>query len=671
MSLLTPIAERIDRLEAARRIAPVNSRIFTDTDKGSLYYGDDAAWVAALDRNHLRFIEGPEEHPSFHFPDFTKIDFTGPELKHQEWREQLNRYYWARPLALEYLKTGDVKYARILRDTIEAWLAFHDAAYADSPEIWRRGDSTLSVSIRLGQSKFQGWIGCVPFLEASGVFDDAFVKRMVADVKDKLEYLLTHHAKAGNWRMSELNAAFFCGYALGLDDHVAYAVRNLNETFRNQFEADGCHCEHTPNYHGWMLGLFRDFTVLSRTMPELGIVADVPKLLRACAYCIHALTPDGRSTGLNDGPRWDAATPPQPIDAMRHDYDGLVRHFGLDPAEYALKPSGWFFDAGQFFLKHDATQFIYDNTNSGGWHCHAGRGGVYLYHGGRMLLSDPGSLDYEGRNPFMVWGRSTFLHNTVTLSGMSQAIEHDGRVRFHDETDTVVLLNTVYAGGYVNETSNRVGRHVRTFLWVKGRFALVLDTIDAGLYSYWGPHRKNSGALLAYESHWQFGDETVVFDEASLSAYTADTYHGRVFIKALYSSDPQTARLYQGSMAPVRGWIAASGDSSVGGQRPAPMLVFEGTGNCTSRIAQIIVPFDGDRVPHVSATGSVIDGALHLAIDLDGTAWRFAANTIVLDGGPEPTQIGDMGPLRSDAMIALACPAHDIAWHYNGTYIVI
>ncbi|MCL1856286.1 MAG: hypothetical protein FWF84_01390, partial [Kiritimatiellaeota bacterium] len=127
MNTLQKIAARIERLEAARRLTPEGCRVFSDAER-SVYYGDDVAWIAALEKNHIRFEGGPDEYPSFHYPDFTKIDFSSPEFANTEWRAQLNRFYWARPLTAEYLRTRDVKYARILRDTIEAWLDFHRGA---------------------------------------------------------------------------------------------------------------------------------------------------------------------------------------------------------------------------------------------------------------------------------------------------------------------------------------------------------------------------------------------------------------------------------------------------------------------------------------------------------------------------------------------------------------
>ena len=154
MSLLQHVAERIDRLEAAWRTPMVANNFFSDT--GKEHYGDDGIWIEALDKGRIRFVDGPESHPSFHIPDFRKINFSGAELDHQEWRAQINRFYWARPLTLEYLRTRDLKYARILRDTIEAWLDYHQGntyrEYGDIGSV----DSTLNISVRLGQKKYQG-----------------------------------------------------------------------------------------------------------------------------------------------------------------------------------------------------------------------------------------------------------------------------------------------------------------------------------------------------------------------------------------------------------------------------------------------------------------------------------------------------------------------------------
>jgi len=677
MNRLQQIAERIDKLNAARHLDPHRDNSELDSNEGKNWGGDDT-WIEAIDNNRLLWIG----HGSLHFPDFRTIDFTASDVNHIEWTAQLNRYYWMRPLVVAYLKTGDKKYARVARETVEAWFDFHrNQPYLGTEtreSIGRHGDSTLNISLRLGQTRFQGWVGGLPYFADSGLFDGAFVDKLLADAADKLEFMIQNHSKGSNWRMSELLAVFFCGQVLGWDRYVTYAVRQLNETIRNHFEPDGSHCEHTPAYHEWLLTSLRNLTILARNMPELGLDADPRILLNACRYMMHTYAPDGRDVGIGDSLRWNPLGPVVDLDAMRADYDGLVRFFGLDPEQHPPTPSGWFFDAGQFFLRDsrtwpnpDATMFIFDNTNSGGWHTHAGRGGVYLYHGGRMILTDPGSLNYDGADPFTAWGRYSFLHNTVTLSGMCQTLDADGRVRFHHESPRVAMINSIYTGGYFDEFTSRTGCHIRTFLWIKGKFALVLDAIDDGLRNYTtGRCRQNSGTVLRYESHWQFGDEPVTLDGATLSAHTTDA-GGNVYIQPIYATDPIEAKRYCGSLSPVRGFIGKPGTSVCGGAMPSPMVTFEGVGNGLSRLAQLIVPFEGAAPPNVSAAGEIVDSVLHLTIVLNGQMWRFAINTAVLDGSAAPGMIGEMADLKSDAMLAVVCPDNGFAWMYNGKHLTL
>lgn len=674
MSILKQIAERIDKLENARHIVPNSPPIPSRIRRNQ-------KWIEALENNNLIFDMFNRER-QFHIPDFKKIDFTGPELNHQEWRAQLNRFFWVRPLTYKYIETGDKRYAQIVRDTIEAWFGFHEnKPYLGNEDRFSirkdYGDNTLSISVRLGQCRYDaenssGWWGAVPYLEESGIFDDGFVNKMLDDAADKLEFLKQNLSKTGNWRMSELDCLFFCGYVLpGMEEYARYAVKMLNEAFRNQFEPDGSHCEHTANYHNWMKRIILGYSILAKNMPELGLDIDSDMLMKIYKYSIHTYAPDGRSTGLNDSAVWNKNAIPADLNKLCAEYLDIAHYFDIDIENPPIKPSGWFFNAGQFYLRdswsEDGTMFIFDNTADGGWHTHAGRNAVYLYHGKRMILCDPGSINYdETFDPFSAWGCCSFMHNTVTLSGMTQVLKANANVRYHYESDRIAMINSIYSGGYFNETASRIGHHTRTFLWVKGKFALVLDAIDAGLSPRLIRYGEHPDADIAYESHWQFGDEQVVLNAADLSAHTIDE-GGNMYIKAIYSSASIEAKLYSGCMSPVRGFIAETEEGSKSA-RPAPKLVFEGRGKNCQYIAQIIVPFEGTNMPKVTGAGEMIDGALHLVFEIDGEAWNFAINGAVLSGDSKPTMIGDKAELKSDAMIAITSE-NSFSWIYNGKYL--
>jgi hypothetical protein len=124
-------------------------------------------------------------------------------------------------------------------------------------------------------------------------------------------------------------------------------------------------------------------------------------------------------------------------------------------------------------------------------------------------------------------------------------------------------------------------------------------------------------------------------------------------------------------MSPVRGFIAKERAVHVGGTQPAPMLTFEGIGNCRLRLVQIIVPFEGDAVPQVEATGKGIDSVLHLTITVNGETWRLAITAAMLEGSVYLSTIGDMAELTSDAQMALVCPASGFAWMYNGRRLAL
>ena len=125
-----------------------------------------------LAQNKIPFSGGATE---VQYKSFKDIDFRGPEINNQEWRAQLNRFFWLEPIAWEYERTKDKRLAEIARESIEAWLDFRTFTGTETnASVWMTtGDNTLSTSIRLGQFNRRGWWGAVPYLNDSGYFDDA------------------------------------------------------------------------------------------------------------------------------------------------------------------------------------------------------------------------------------------------------------------------------------------------------------------------------------------------------------------------------------------------------------------------------------------------------------------------------------------------------------------
>ncbi len=569
------------------------------------------------------------------------VDWSGSHVRHQEWPAQLNRFLWLPHLAALYRETGDEEMAVLARRTIEDWISQHDYG-ADLP--LARGDNTLNVSIRLGQSHFHGWWRTLPDLASSKHYDGEFVRRMLESTQGQIEFLSGHLSGSGNWRISQLDCILFCSLVLpGLEEYREQAVRGLNEGAHRQIEEDGSHVEHNPSsYHQWMCRSFTDLWRLGRARPELGLRLETERVGRMWDYAVCSAAPDGGSSGMHDGQIWRKG--PGQIQQM----DGRTRFLaeaGLsDKPEWDLEagPSRWFPRAGQLFLRDgwhpEATYIAFDATRWGGAHCHQSRNSVSLYHGDRMLLLDPGSFTYERTDPYAHYGRSTRAHNTISPAGLNQ-IETDPDVRAVCLGESAALIACRYEGGYFDglycwgwrEGHGRgiYGRHDRALLWIKGRCAVVFDAFAADGNAPW-------------EAHWQLPPGRCELDAESRQAVT-DSGRCNVLVRCLHANRDLEVRLREGETDPLLGWTP--GPSGSGEYVPAPMLSMAAEGSAQAlELVTLLLPFCEDGIPQfdvVCHRGRGGPPALRLS-------WPDGREHIVACNPSMQGQVGAAGPLEAD-----------------------
>ncbi len=613
--------------------------------------GDSAIWREAMKNNEILFSGGVNGR--VRYESFRDIDFTGPEFHNQEWCSQLNRFFWLPALAGLYRETRDERWAAMARDGIEAWMDFrHYTGRETSEDVWpSTGDNTLSTSIRLGQRGGQGWWGCAADFDGSAAFTQDFVDRMERSTYEQLVFLYHNNRKVGNWRVSELDTMFFLSNLLpGAERYRDYAVRCINETFRTQVEPDGSHVEHTAGYHAWMAEVFTRYALIAHRRPEEGLEIAPEKLLAMWDFTIAGHAPDGRGVGIGDDERWHPAYAPADTEQLWAKRAALARVFGLDAG--ARIPKSAFPCAGQYFMRGGETEFILDATNFGGWHCHPARGAILCYHGDRLQLCDPGSLNYERTDPLMAPGRGTPMHNTVIIDGMMQQPQADAAVRDFADTADYAHFRCLYTGGYTNyrpgldggvnpqDIRSVAGRHTRTFFWRKGHFAVVFDSLDILKPAY------------EFAAHWQFREDGAAFEPEKRRMFTENERYNVGVVCAL-AEEPVKAVRYCGDYDKKLGFVA-KGASMLAGGEPAPMLSVEGrvSDRTKTRLAHVIVPYEGDAMPEVRASWEIVDGAMQVEIAVGAETARFAADLRFLDGECESTLIGFHGEVRSDRRFA-------------------
>lgn len=541
----------------------------------------------------------------------SNIDWSGAHHHHQEWPAQLNRFYWLGPLAALYRENGDEKYAAAARDYIADWMRAHPTR----PD-WDKAprDSTLNLCIRLGNSQWPGWMGCLPVFAASAAFDADFVEQVIASCQTQLNYLADNISGGSNWRIANADALVVGGVSLSFLPQAprwrAFGVRVINDAWQRQVLPDGTHRERNPGYHRWMTRVMFAYWKLQQEIPELGLTIEAKKLARMFDYSLAVARPNGSLNAMHDcqGERSGSHQ-----DEMR-DLHAEFLHLSELPEEES--PTSRFFpDAGQAFLRdsweEDATYLTFDATQWGGSHCHLSRNAIQLHANGRSLLVDPGTFTYERSDPFCTYGNSTRAHNTLNLNGWNQDIVNPQDTRAH-RAPGYDFVSSEYRGAYWSKPFGwrfDEGRgeavyatHNRMLLWLHGRAVIVIDSFNREAKNL--PEDPSDAPSL--EANWQLceGGEAVIEDESRVVARYGDA--GLLMLFPLRQPDLKLS-LHEGEEEPLCGWLPTSHTQFV----PAPQVSLgcAKMNGLHAKIATVLLPFAGDDAPSVTATAHQFQGS--------------------------------------------------------------
>ena len=546
------------------------------------------------------------------------IDWSGGHIKHQEWPAQLNRFFHLHPLAAAWQKTHDEKYALAARAYIEDWMN-HGGSY-ETDQTFRPGDSTLNMSIRLGTSEHSGWGGVLSVFLDSQAFDDPFVERILASISSQARQLARNLSDRGNWRISELDALVFTAvrfpFLNNSDDLRRIGIQGMQNALASQFLPDGVHVERTPSYHAWMAEVALSYFKLARLLPEADAKVDPAVVARAFDYGAQSLP-----SGFNDSDfRQDDPARPEGLAERARARAVLFpgRAQKLPPLEQVFP------DAGQVFVRSSwkpaGDYLAFDASSWGGPHMHLSRMGVTFRAGGRLLVADPGILNYEMSDPFAGYGKSTPAHSTLNLNGWNQ-VDVDGRLVRTVFTPEVAFIQGEYAGGYwpgqftwgfyQGRGRGISARHQRVVFWVRGEYILVVDEMDAEL----GSQVVNSWQM-APMSGWKS-------DPATLSWWSTNKDTNLLVRMALPPSGTEM-KCYEGSLNPRRGWVGLSGHDA----QKAPQVEFQYPSAYTVASAVLLAPFKGETRPDYQSPKALqiqAGYARNLQLTLpDGSSDRFS-----------------------------------------------
>jgi len=577
------------------------------------------------------------------------IDWSGAHKNHQEWRAQLNRFFQLEPLMWLWRQTGEAEYAAAARDYIEDWLDAHEP-YDPAGEC-ATGDSTLNMSVRLGNSRHSGWLSVLPGLADAPAFDAAFAERMVEAVRWQIDWLAANPSRSYNWRIANLDCLLTQGLLLPerLGAHRAFAIEGLNVAFGAQILPDGAHVERSAGYNNWMCHVFLTYWRLGRRRADLGLHFDDAKIARMDAYRLHLTKPNAEPCRFNDASgRLDTnETAAERLEAARRQHQGVLDEAGVaePPARLAVFPA-----AGHVFYRTgwdvDATWWAFDAGGWGGGHTHLSRLSVELHTGRRTTLPDPGIFDYEMSNPFGPAGKSTPVHSTMTV-GLGNQANVDARLLRAAELPGAVVAWGQYAGGYwpgrmswgfhQGRGAGTFGVHDRMLVWLPDRALLVLDCLV---------HEGPEPAHL----HWLINAENLDVDDDALGLTTRDDV-GNLRLRARPLSAGRAAgRIARGEKDPYLGWLAGARRE----MQPAPLLQVhfeppaESGPTHAAECATVLAPFTGAAAPEFTIEPEADEPARRVTVrwadgDVDEVYYTLMSGKAV----------GRFGPVCTDAPVVV------------------
>lgn len=562
------------------------------------------------------------------------IDWSGGQIAHQEWRAQLNRFHFLTTLAAAYHGTKDESYAESARGYIEDWMDF-GGRYEAADEL-HPGDNTLNMSIRLGTSVQAGWGGTLPVFLQSPSFDDAFLERMLASVSWQGDFLLRHLSPRGNWRIAHLDALVFTALRFPFLENASRLLEAGTSGMRNalatQFLPDGVHIERTPGYARWMTQVLANYMRLADLFPDADAGAQPETLLKALDYLAQS-----ELFGVNDStaPHRD----PERLGNLEK-RRSILEETGLGgkaPAEPPLEQV--FSAAGQVFIRSawepGADHLAFDASTWGGAHSHLSRLSFAFRSGGRVLVADPGILNYEMSDPRAPYGKSTRAHSTLSVNGRNQSDTDAKLLRTHI-TAEAAFIHASYQGGYWEgefywgfrdgRGGGVFGDHERILFWVRGEYILVLDRMAT-----------EKGASI--HNCWQLGPMEGWQEDQEQLSWRSRNDDVNLLLRLLAAPEGAEMDCLEGSTAPIRGWVGWHGNDAA----PAPHVEFRYPCRGRSVVSAVLLcPFEGDEPPAYAPAGhrDTCGGYLHhLALDLpdgrsDIVAWSSDLEPPVDDGEP-------------------------------------
>jgi hypothetical protein len=456
---------------------------------------------------------------------------------------ELNRHQHLLQCARAYAYSGDLRHAEVVVEHIASWIR------ANPPALGINWVSSVDIAFRC-----ISWLWAIALLQRYGARNRLPLAEIAASLHLQgchIETYLSTYFSPNTHLTGEALGLYYLGTCLPQLERAgrwrALGRGILLEQLDRQVHADGVYFEQSTWYHRYTAEFYLHFVVLAERAGE-PLPAHVRERLAALLDHLMWITrPDGTSPyiGDDDGGRlvrleeraaddWRGILCSGAVMFGRSDYKHVAGDFA-EQACWLLGPdakaayeairaqppdmrSRAFHDGGYYVMRsgwHGHDHFLLVDCGPHGamncGHAHGDALAIEVAAQGTTMLVDAGTFTYTGSAEARDLFRSTAMHNTLTIDGLSSShpagpfkwkhVAHGTLHCWHDHPDF-----TYFSGSHDGYRRLRNPATHRRDLWFVNReYWLMLDRVDAtgdhelALHFHLAP---DVDAALHHESGW-------------------------------------------------------------------------------------------------------------------------------------------------------------------------
>jgi hypothetical protein len=333
------------------------------------------------------------------------------QVEKQGW---LNRLFFLLPMAQEYLRTADEKWARAWYSHFREWQRAQPyvAARDQRTPPWTGDRCWFDMQITW---RLLVLVHSVFLLQRSAFLTERHWRSVYAAIQLHADLLLgearaqlARKTRGGNHSLQKGNALVHVGLLFPeLDaaaDYLEVGRETVRQHLREEIYADGGNVEASPSYGHFIARLYLEVFLLLKNnrMPAIpGLEASLRKQYR---FLAATASPAGTTLPLSDSYEL----------SVKEDLQVVEQLFPLPrmrPKSLSIFPQSCF----AVVRGRSMTAYL-DGMALGEWHHHDGKPNLLLYVGEQPLLVDSGCFEYD-KHPLREWIRSDAAHNVVLVDG--------------------------------------------------------------------------------------------------------------------------------------------------------------------------------------------------------------------------------------------------------------